>query len=47
MSEMLKINTTLTSLALWGDEEGRMKREKKEMMNDWQTIGLELKEQNQ
>ena len=34
MSEMLKTNTTLTSLDLTCDEEGMTRKRKKEMMND-------------
>ena len=34
MSEMLKLNTTLTSLDLGCEEEGRMEREKREMMDE-------------
>ena len=35
MSEMLKTNTTLTSLDLVSEEEGKWERERKEMMKDW------------
>ena len=34
MSEMLKSNKTLTSLNLRSEEEGRMRKGLKEMMND-------------
>ena len=34
MSEALKSNTTLKSLDLWGDEEGKIKRETREMKNE-------------
>ena len=34
MSEMLKSNTTLTSLNLSGEEEREREREKREMMNE-------------
>ena len=47
MSEMLKTNTTLTSLDLGCEEEGGGKRKRKKEMNDWQGIRLVLKEQNQ
>ena len=40
MSEMLKTNTTLTSLNLWSEEEGR-KRMRKER-NDGQLIANEI-----
>ena len=46
MSEMLKSNTTLTSLQL-ASKKWEMEREKKEMMGEWQVIRLELTEPNQ
>ena len=46
---VLKVNTTLTSLNLSGEEEGK-KRERErisEKKNELQVMGLEMKEQNQ
>ena len=50
MSEMMKLNTTLTSLHLGGqEEEGKgnkdKEQEKKRKMDEWQVIRLELREQ--
>ena len=47
MSEMLKTNTTLTSLNLECDEKGRKIKRNREMKNDLQIMLLEMKEQNQ
>ena len=46
---MLKENTTLTSLDLSGEEKeiNERRKRKREMMNGWQTIGSEMKEQKQ
>ena len=46
LSEMLKVNTTLTSLGLWGEEEikTRMLNRNKNIL---QQILLEMKEQKQ
>ena len=46
----MKVNTTLTSLYLGGEEEeGKgnkdKEQEKKRKMNEWQVIRLELREQ--
>ena len=43
LSEMLKVNKTLTTLVLQSEEERREKEQK--MMSDLQRIGLEKKEQ--
>ena len=43
LSEMLKVNTTLTELYLEGwDERGRWNKERK--MKEWQTMILEIME---
>ena len=49
LSEMLKVNTTLTSLNLLGEEEERREKRKKrrEKKNERQAMRLELKEQMQ
>ena len=45
--EALKVNTTITELNLWSDEEEKTRKKKREMKSEWQTMGLEMKEQNQ
>ena len=48
MSEMLKVNKTLTELNLRGYEQKKTrKRKRKRKKNERQTMGLEQKEQNQ
>lgn len=45
LCEMLKMNTTLTSLNLSGQEKTKSRKKKQEMMNDLQTTKSEKKEQ--
>ena len=45
ISEMLQVNTTLTSLNLSGQEKTKSRKKKQEMMNDLQTTKSEKKEQ--
>ena len=46
LSEILKTNTTLTSLNLRGEEEGKKRKRNRKKMNDSQQITLDLGEQN-